>query len=405
MPEFSYEAISDRGTIVKGTIEAENVELAQSLLAQRGYAPLSVTIRRARAPSLITRLKEFLGKIKPEEIIVFTKQFRSMLRAGVPILRALQVLEAQTENKLLKTAMVHIVEDIRAGLTLYEAMVKHPALFPPLYTSMVRAGEISGTLPEVLERLTYILEHEAKIKNDLRAALQYPKIVVIALSFAFFFLLTFVIPQFVNVFSKVGITLPLPTKIAVGLYQFLKNYWHILLIAVISIIFGLRLYVRTPPGRLIKDTLILKLPLLGPLFQKAALSRFASIFAILYASGVPVISAIEILTGIIGNTAIAREFDRLRQKMEEGQGIAQPLKSARYFTPMVVDMIAIGEESGTIDEMLQVLTAHYDDEVAYAVKGLSDAITPILTVALAVVVGFFALAIFMPMWDLVKMVR
>ncbi len=284
-------------------------------------------------------------------------------------------------------------------------MKKHPALFSPLYLSMINAGEISGTVPDILGRLIDIIEHEAKIKSDIKSALQYPIIVLIALGIAFFVLLTFVIPKFAAIFAKAGLTLPWPTKIAMLMYQGLANYWFILIAGAVGLILVLRTYFKTAHGRYALDAFFLKLPLFGPLFQKAAMSRFASIFAILQASGVPVMQAMEVLSGTIGNTAISREFDRVREKIKEGQGISGPLGSAKYFTPMVVDMVAIGEESGNIEDMLRQIAIHYDDEVAYAVKRLSDNIGPILIVGLAAVVGFFALAIYMPMWDMTKMVK
>jgi type II secretory pathway component PulF len=325
--------------------------------------------------------------------------------AGVPILRLLQVLEDQSENKLLKKVVSSIAQDIRQGKTLTEATDKHPRVFTPLYRSMIYAGEQSGTLPETLDRLIYILEHEEKVRSDIRAALQYPIIVLIALGIAFTVLLTFVIPKFIMIFEKAHIELPIPTKIAMFLYQFLHHYWMFILLAVFGLIVGLHAYFRTANGKYVRDYFILKVPLFGPLFKKAAMSRFASIFSILQSSGVHVMDSMRILSGTIGNMAIAREFERLREKVQEGQGIAVPLRSSKYFTPMAIDMIAIGEESGTIDEMLRAVSKHYDEEVEYSVKKLSDALGPILVVGLAVVVGFFALAIFLPMWDLTKMVK
>ena len=328
-----------------------------------------------------------------------------MLSAGVAILRLLQVLETQTQSRVLKDTIGKIVVDIRGGATLSEALQKFPRIFSPLYCAMIRAGELSGNLPSVLDRLIYIIEHETKVKNDIKSALRYPLVVVIALSIAFIVLLTFVIPVFANMFKKTGLELPLPTQIAIMLYNFLSNYWYVVLGVLVVIVFALAAYFRTAQGKFVRDSFLLRLPVLGPLFQKAALSRFASIFAILQTSGVPVLQSISILSETIGNEAIARAFEHLRERIEEGAGISAPLKTSRYFTPMVVDMIAIGEESGNLDEMLREITKHYDDEVEYAVKGLSDAIGPVLIVGLAAVVGFFALAIFMPMWDLTKMVR
>ena len=189
------------------------------------------------------------------------------------------------------------------------------------------------------------------------------------------------------------------------LYQGLANYWYILIIGLAALIVGLRSYFKTADGRYLLDAFLLKMPLFGPLFQKAAMSRFASIFAIMQASGVPVMQTMEVISNTIGNTAISREFDHVRDRIQEGQGISGPLGSAKYFTPMVVDMVAIGEESGNIEDMMRQVSIHYDDEVSYAVKGLSDAIGPILIVGLAAVVGFFAMAIFLPMWDMTKMVK
>jgi type IV pilus assembly protein PilC len=270
---------------------------------------------------------------------------------------------------------------------------------------MVRAGEISGNVPEVLDRLVYIIEHEAKIKSDIKSALQYPFMVTIALVIAFFVLLTFVIPKFASMFDRAGLTLPLPTKIAMLMYKFISVYWYLGLGGLIVLVVGLRLFLKTDQGQYVKDALILNLPLVGPLFIKAIMSRFASIFAILQSSGVPIMVSMKVLSGAIGNRAIAHEFNNVRDQMHEGKGIAAPLGQAKYFTPMVIDMIAIGEESGNIEEMLQQISVHYDDEVAYAVKGMSEAIGPILIVGLAAVVGFFAMAIFIPMWDMTKMVR
>jgi type II secretory pathway component PulF len=406
MPTFAYQAINENGATVSGTLEADTPEMVNDILAARGYIPARVTSADAEAQKgIFARLNAAISTVSPSELILFTKQFRTLLLAGVPILRLLQVLEAQSQNLALKKTVAQMDMDIKQGSTLTEAMEKHPKVFSPLYRSMINAGEVSGTVPDVLERLSYILEHENKVRSDVKAALQYPIIVVVALSIAFFVLLTFVIPKFVTVFTRAGLTLPLPTKIAMGLYQFLYNYWYIILGGVFVLIIGLRYYFKTERGSLMRDAFLLRTPLFGPLFQKAAMSRFASIFSILQASGVQVMTTMKVLIGTIGNVAIAREFDRVQEMMQQGLGLAQPLGKAKYFPPMVVDMVAIGEESGNIEEMMKVISLHYDEEVAYQVKRLSDLIGPILVVGLAVVVGFFALAIFLPMWDLTKLAK
>ena len=406
MANYVYSAINETGKTVSDSMEAESEEMVNTMLAARNLIPVRIVQQDKSGFSLssLSSLR-FGAAVKTKDLILFTKQFRSMMQAGVPIIRLMQVLVSQTQDKTLKKVATEISQDIKDGMTLYAAMKKHPSVFSPLYLSMINAGEISGSVPEILERLIDIVEHEAKIKKDIKSALQYPIIVVIALVIAFVVLLTFVIPKFVAIFAKAGIALPLPTKIAMIMYQGLANYWHILLGGIIALVVFLRYYIKTPAGRYTFDTFLLKMPLFGSLFQKAAMSRFAAIFAIMQASGVPVMRTMEVVSDTIGNTAISREFDNVRDKIQEGQGISGPLRSAKHFTPMVVDMVAIGEESGNIEEMMRQVSLHYDDEVQYAVKGLADSIGPILMVGLAAVVGFFALAIFMPMWDLTKMVK
>lgn len=406
MPKFAYQAINESGNTVSSVIEADSLEMVTSILTERGLIPSKVKEEGKNSQGATwASIKERLTPVKTKDLILFTKQLRTMLKAGVPILTLLQVLENQTENIRLKKIVSYIALDIKEGSTIYDAFRKHHTVFSLLYCSMIRAGESSGALPSIIDRMIYILEHEHKIKSDIKSALQYPAIVLIFLGIAFFVLLTFVIPKFVGIFLRAGLNLPLPTKICLLMHHALVTYWFLILGAAIGGIVFLIYYFRTDQGRYVRDSLFIKIPVIGPLFLKAAMSRFASIFAILHTSGVPVLHSLTILSGTIGNAAISREFEQIREKIEAGRGISGPLKSARYFTPMVINMVAIGEESGRLDEMLRDISAHYDDEVDYAMKRLSEAIGPILTVGLAAVVGFFALAIFLPMWDLTKMVK
>ena len=407
MVTYAYKSINESGATVSGEVEAESREMATSILEARGFIPTQVDEKGGgdAAGFSFERLKEYLTPVKAPELIIFTKQFKTMLRAGVPMVRLLQILEKQAENLKIKRISRVMVDDISGGSSLHDAFLKHPSVFSPLYCGMVQAGEASGALPTVLDRLTYIIDHEHKIRADIRAALQYPIIVVVFLAIAFFVLLTFVIPKFVGIFLAAKLNLPLPTKICIFLYQFLQSYWHLLLGGVLAAAAGIYLYFRTEQGRFVRDMTLLRLPILGDLFVKAAMSRFASIFAILQSSGVSVLEAMRILATTVGNTAISREFKQIGEKLEEGRGIAAPLEKAAFFTPIVINMVAIGEESGKLDEMLMEISQHYDLEVEYATKKLSDAIGPILTIGLAAVVGFFALAIFLPMWDLVGIVK
>jgi type IV pilus assembly protein PilC len=406
MPIFSYQAINENGAKTKGTIEADSQEAATRILVNRGMIPSKVSVpvglgQRALFASLLNRLLP----IKAPELILFTKQFRTMIRAGVPMITLLQTLETQTEDLRLRRIVGEIRQEISEGSSLSDAFRKFPQAFSPLYCSMVQAGEASGALAEVLDRLIYIIEHEHKIRSDIRSALQYPAIVVSFLVVAFFVLLTHVIPKFSAIFARSGIELPLLTRICVAMYNFVAGYWYILAILAIAAIGFALSYLKTSEGRLVKDRLILQLPLIGPLFKKTAMSRFASIFSILQSSGVPVLESMRILSNTINNSVIALEFDSISERLEEGRGISGPLRQSHYFTPIVINMIAIGEESGNLIEMLNDVAEHYDSELEYAMKRLSDSIGPILTVGLAVVIGFFALAIYMPMWELSTIAR
>jgi len=405
MPKYTFQAINESGNTFSDEIEADSVDMANSIISARGYIPVSIAEQGGVAGGgfLWTRFKESLTPIRTTELILFTKQFRTMLRAGVSMVKLLQVLENQSENPALKRIIIDMSNDIKGGGSLYDAFRKHPRVFSPLYCGMVQAGEASGALPDILDRLLYIVDHEHKIKSDIKAALQYPLIVVCFLSAAFFVLLTFVIPKFVGIFLRSNIALPLPTRICMLMYKLLSEYWFLLAGGVVAIVVVIIYYLRTEQGKYMRDVFMMRLPVFGTLFVKAAMSRFASIFAILQSSGVAVLESMKILSGTIGNAAIAREFEQITERLEQGRGIADPLKSAKYFTPIVVNMIAIGEESGSLSEMLREISEHYDVELEYAMKKLADAIAPVLTVGLAFVVGFFALAIFLPMWDLTKM--
>lgn len=408
MTLYSYTAINENGTLVKGEVEAESIDLAQNLIISRGQIPESVKKKSTSVQTssgLMMALNDSMNPVKPREIILFTKQFKTLIQAGVSMLQILSIMEAQTENKRLQRIIGQIGSDIREGASLSIAFERHKKVFSTLYCSMIQAGESSGSLPDVLERLIYIIEHEHKVKSDIKAAMRYPIIVSCFLGVAFVVLLTFVIPKFVGIFQSAGIDLPLPTKICMVLYQLISSYWLIMIVALVVISFVLGRILKTEAGKYTLDMIFMKTPLIGPLYIKSAMSRFASIFAILQASGVTVLESMDILTHTIGNAAITREFIKVKELLTEGRGISQPLRQAKYFTPMVINMVAIGEESGNLDELLQEIANHYDAEVEYSTKGLSEAVGPILTVGLAAVVGFFAMAIFLPMWDLTKMVK
>ncbi len=399
---FSYKAMDKNGKQIAGFVTADSENQANMVIAQRGEILLSIKKSRIKSHKNKSSFLDTFTSVKTMELILFTKQLKTLLKAGIPMLQVLSTLHNQTENPRLKKTTLQISEDIKEGRSIFRSFKQHPAIFSNLYCSMLYAGETSGSLPDVLDRLIYIIMHENKIKSEIKSAMTYPIIVVITLIVAFFVLLLFVIPKFAKIYASAGVDLPLPTTICINLNDFFVHYWMYYLPGVFGLMLFYFYWVKTDSGMYIKDAFLLKLPLIGTLFQKSAMSRFASIFSILQSSGIVILESLNILAGTIGNAAITREFKKISEQLSEGRGISGPLKNAKYFPPMVVDMVAIGEESGTLDDMLKEVSIHYDTEVEYAMKKLTDAIAPILTVGLAVVVGFFALAIYLPMWDMIK---
>ncbi|MYL85276.1 type II secretion system F family protein [Desulfovibrio aerotolerans] len=404
MPQYTYEAINEAGSAVTGVLEADSSDAAKLRLSGMGYIPVSVQKGGGGAGSSAggfgESLELMLSSVKAQELILFTKQLKTMLGAGLSMLEILKVLEQQSENPRLRKVCANMSDAVKRGSTISDAMAAQKGVFNELYISMVRAGEAAGALPAVLDRLIYIVGHEHQVRSDIKSALQYPITVVIALGIAFFVLLRFVVPTFAGVFAAAKVELPMPTRIALLLSDVIDKYWYITFGIIFIVVASLYMWFRTEHGKVTRDAFFLHIPAIGVLLRKSAMSRFASIFSILQASGVPVLTTIDILVGTIGNAAIAKEFLRIQEMIRAGQGLAGPLSRAKYFTPMVVTMVAVGEESGNLDEMLSAISEHYDAEVAYAVKRLSDAIGPVLIVGLAGVVGFFAMAIFLPMWDM-----
>jgi len=404
MTIFKFKALNDQGKSISGEIEAESKNHAMELISLKGHIPESVKKKSGTSSKKSSKKSsDFFQSVKPKDLVLYSMNLKTLIQAGVSITQTFEILEKQTENKTLQRITVEMAESIQQGVSLHEAFASHGKIFNHLYLSMIKAGEISGTLPNVLERLIYILEHEEKVRSDIKSAIRYPVMVVFVLCIAFFVLLTFVIPKFAAIFENAGLKLPLPTQICILMYSVLHDYWIYMLVISAGFIIFIFQYIKTEKGLFIKDLLLIKMPVIGPLFLKAAMSRFGSIFSILQASGVSVLDSFKILSETIDNNAITKEFEKIQELLVEGRGISMPLRQAKYFTPMVVNMVSIGEESGNLDLMLQEIAKHYDIEVEYATKNLSDALGPILVVGLAAVVGFFAFAIFLPMWDLTKM--
>lgn len=406
MSLFVYQALTETGKKESGQLEAPSMGVAQDTLARQGLMPIDIKETRSGSkPNSSNPLRSLVpwGKVKALDIILFTRQFEVMVRAGVPIIQLFKILEEQTESPRLKKVVGALWRDIENGSDIEAAVKKHNGVFDKLYSSMIAAGETSGSLDEILKRLTYIIEHEDKVKHDIKAAMRYPTMVVCLLVAVFFFMLNFIIPKFQAVFDKAKIELPMPTRICIALSDFFNENWLSVLGGVILTVVSLVMYVRTKRGRYVKDYLTLKLPLIGPVITKSIMSRFSSVFSILISSGISVLNSLDILRETLGNTVVTSEFEEVSEKLRHGDGISSSLKKAKSFPPLLCNIVAVGEESGQLDDLLRDISRHYDVEVDIAIKKMVDAIPTVLTIGLAVVVGFFAMAIYLPIWKMTQM--
>ncbi len=401
MPVFQYKAMSASGGVVQDELEAPNPAAVAEKLESLGYIPLNISRKKGGS----SKLFEKKPRVKDNDIIVFTRQLVTLLKAGVPLLSALEALSEQTDNPVMREVIGKIYIDIESGISLSEALAKHPTVFEDMYVNSIRAGEMGGALDDVLLRLADLIEYDRETRSRIKSAMRYPIIVVVSLIVAVIALMMLVVPKFIDMFTQMNIELPLPTRILIAIYEAMSNYWYIGIALIALMIIAFKLWVKTANGRLIWDNVKLKLPIFGPLLMKSYMSRFTRMFETLNRSGLPILQTLEIVSRTVGNAAIGREIEKATIGIRRGDGIAMPLKQSKLFPPMVVRMISIGEQSGSLDEMLHNISEHYEMEVEYAVKGLTSMIEPILTVGLGVIVLFLALAIFLPMWDMTKIAQ
>ncbi|HOV89460.1 MAG TPA: type II secretion system F family protein [Syntrophorhabdaceae bacterium] len=406
MAIYSYKARDDRGILVNGNMDADNIKAVYMQLDNLGLYPISVKEVNKRGDEPLHSLS-FKGyqKITYDDLIFFTRQLQTIIKAGIPLISGLKALEEQTKKQRLKNIIRDIYMDIDRGKSFSEAMARHNNVFPEVYISMIRAGEIGGVLEDVLGRLSGMLEFQLKTKEMIKSALRYPIMVVVSLMIAFFVLVTFVIPKFVPLFKSAKIELPLPTRIMIFINDIVQQYGVFLLGGIIVAIVVFIFYIRTENGRLYWDRFKLRLPLIGDILHKIYMSRFANMFENMIRAGVPVIKALEIVSKTIGNAFISTKIDEVGLKIEKGKGISSPMKDAGIFPTLVIHLVSTGETTGSLEEMLAEVYNHYDREITYSVGRLSAWIEPILTAGLSIMVLFMALAIFMPWWNMMSALR
>lgn len=382
-------------------LEAENRNLVVQKLLAQGLFILSV--EEVKESKEIDISLPF-GAVKTKDLVVFTRQLSTMLAAGLSILRSFSILGAQTDNKKLKAAIMQIREDIEAGTALWEAMSKHPKIFSSVYVSMIRAGEMGGVLDTVLERLGDHLERDAEINSKVKSASIYPTIITIFAVIMVFGIITFVMPTFTAMFTSAGVELPAPTRILLGVGLFLKKYILLVFAVIILIIFLLKKWGTTKAGRYFYDNIFLRVPILGTTISRIVVSRFARTMGTLVKSGIPVLQALEVVEDVVGNAVIARAISKARKSIKEGETITGPLEATGAFEPMVTQMIAVGEETGSLDEMLTRMSDYYDREVMYSIEALMSMIEPLMIVVVALMVGGVVIATLLPVFDMVKLV-
>lgn len=404
MPQFKYKARDRDGTVHIGVLEASRRELVADHLSSVGLIPVQIDEQAAKAVDW-AELSTGLRRVTSQDLIIFSRQLSTLVSAGIPLLQGLSAIERQTDNPRLKKVLAVIRQDIEAGKAFSEALARHPGIFNKMYVSMIRAGETAGILDEILERLASLAEHDAETRSRVKAAIRYPMIVVVAICLAFAFLVSFVIPRFAAIFSKFKTELPLPTRILIGINHAVQNYWYLILLAVALLVGGIIWYLRTPNGRWQWDRLKLKLPIFGIIFQKVALSRFARVFASMQKSGISMMLTLDIVAETVGNVVIAKSVTEMREALREGKGLVRPMEASGLFPPLVVQMVAVGEETGNIDVMLNKVSDYYDKDVDYALRNLSSLIEPILLLFVGGMVLLLALGIFLPMWDMIRLFK
>lgn len=404
MPFFSYKARNSRGDLIEGIQEGADSTAVADILLGNGVTPVEIALSAkgpgAQGESLLERMQQ--QKITPVDIMLFSRQMYTLLKAGVPIMRSLYGLQESSHNHSMKKVLQDLRESLDSGRELSAAMRRHPKVFDPFYVSMVRVGEATGMLDEIFLRLFYYQEFEKATKDKIKAAMRYPSFVIVAMGAAIAIINLFVIPTFANIYKGFKAELPMMTKVLISFSDFTIQYWPFILVLMVGAFYGFRLYVATPKGRLQWDRAKLRLPVTGSIVEKATLARFARSYALTSRSGVPIVQGLSVVSQVVDNAYIAQKIDGIREGVERGESILRTAVAAGVFTPVVLQMIAVGEETGELDDLMQEIAEMYERDVTYEVDNLSAKIEPILIVGLGILVLILALGVFLPIWDLGK---
>ena len=395
MSTYSYLALEPTGSRAKGELDGDNADAVSDLLRQRGLIPLSVDLKRA-AWNLEIKVFE---RVKARDMVVFSRQFSTMISSGMTVLRALSVLELQTENDKFKEVLAQVRTDVEGGASLSEAMEQHPRVFNRLFVALVHAGEIGGILEDALRRAADQLEKDDKLRRAVKSAMVYPATVMSFAAIVVIALVAFLVPVFAGVLEEFGSELPAITKITVAMSDAVTGYWWAGILVMVAAFLAIRTYVRTDQGRRNKDKLFLRLPVkIGTIVQKVAIARWSRTLGTLAAAGVPLLQAVEITGRTSGNSVIEDAMTDVSDSIRRGGTLSGPLREAPVFPPMVSHMVGVGEETGNLDEMLSKVADFYEDEVDAAVKALMSILEPILIVVIGAAVGFIVISMYLPLF-------
>ena len=401
MPFFTYKGRDGRGQLVQGVLEGADSGAVAGQLFSNGVTPLEIAPSaepKPAGPGLLERLQR--SGITHTEVLLFSRQMNTLLKAGVPIMGALKGLEASTENKNFSQVIREIREGLDSGRELSASIARHPKVFNPFYVAMVRVGELTGTLEEVFLRLFHHLDFEKFMRDQVRAATRYPTFVVVAMAIALVIINLFVIPAFAKVYASFKAELPAITKFLIAFSDFTVTFWPALLALLVALVVGFRFYIGTAAGRLAWDEIKMKIPVAGGIVLKATLARFARSFALAIRSGIPAVQALTMVAQTVDNNHVARKIEAMREGVERGESVLRAAMASDVFTPLVLQMVAVGEETGALDDLMTEIADMYQREVEYDLKNLAAQIEPILVVALGAMVLVLALGVFLPIWDL-----
>jgi len=403
MPRFEYQGRNKSGQMVNGIVDGVNESTVALELIRTGTTPVSIAPHVEKEPAF-AKLNAFLNLEAPtlQDLTFLSRQLHSLIKAGVPIVRAARVVLESAKNRKLQVALADVLATMEGGQSLGVAMRKHPLIFPTLMTALVNVGENTGSLEEVFSQVAIHFERETRTRNQIAAAIRYPIVVVLVISIAIVVINILVIPAFAKFFTQFHAQLPLPTRILIGISNFFVDFWYLMLAGVLGAIGGFVFYIRSSSGRYKWDRFKLKIPMIGDIMKRALLARFARSFALSIRTGVPLLEAIGMIAKTTDNVYVAEQIMTMRTYIEHGESLMVSASKSEMFTSLVLQMLSIGEETGEIDKLLDEVADYYEQEVDYDVKRLGDAIEPILIIMIGGMVLLLALGIFLPMWDIWK---